>query len=165
MFYYLYKFNRNKALLTNRIRTHLHVLSLIAVIVAVVLGSSSCYTILKHPQVEQLEYENPMDVGCLSCHDGPMHPVTRPPAPAPWWLDHEWGNEMETRPIRPGIRPSQGKIDETPIKIPVNPPETKIQPGGTVKMKQDKSDEKKSKTKERTIRPKKSKKKKKQEDG
>jgi hypothetical protein len=160
MFHYLYKFNRNKALLTNRILAHFGVLVIIAAIVAVVLGSSSCYTILKHPQVEQLEYENPMDVGCMSCHEEPMHPITRPPAPPPWWLDHEWGNELETVPIREGLRPAPGRIDDPPIKIPVDPPGIKVQPNNTIKTNQSKSKQQHEKPKARKIRPKQKKKKK-----
>jgi hypothetical protein len=165
MFQLLYKFNRNKAVLTNRIRTHLVVFPLILAAVVVLCGTSSCYTILKHPRVTQLPYdEDPMDVGCLSCHDDIIHPPPRPIRPPPWWLDHEWGNELETVPIRPGLRPDKGKIDDPPHKIPLDPPSgVKIRPGDPVK--KDDADNKKEKqdSKDRTIRPKKPKKKK--EDG
>jgi hypothetical protein len=114
----------------------------------------------------EYDHEESMDEGCLSCH--PYHdiwpPAPRPPRQPPWWLDHDWGNELETVPIRDGIRPGPGKIDQDPpVKIPLPPTGVKIPPGGTVKQKEDDGSSegktKKNDSKERTIRPKKKKKK------
>jgi len=175
MFHYLNKCNRYKGLLTNRIRGGFPVLFLIAAIAALLLGTSSCYTLLKHPRVAQTEYEHDenMDSGCLSCHDyyAIYPPAPRPPRLPPWWLDHEWGNELETVPIREGLRPTPGRIDDDPpIKMPLDPGGgIRIQPGDPMKKKEDsgtgKEKEKveENKSKERTLRPKKERKKK--EDG
>jgi hypothetical protein len=169
MFDFLYKFNRNKVVLTNRIHTCFTALPLIAATLALMLGSSSCYTLLKHPRVATSEYdhEESMDAGCLSCHDhyDIWPPVPRPPRQPPWWLDHDWGNELETVPIREGLRPTPGKIDEDPpLKIPLPPPGIKITPGSTIQKEKDSEGGSDSKTtkddsKERTIHPKKKKKK------
>jgi hypothetical protein len=169
MFDYLYKFNRNKTVLTNPIRTRFPAFPLIAASLALVLCTSSCYTMLKHPRVAPSEYdhEESMDAGCLSCH--PSHdiwpPVPRPPRQPPWWLDHDWGNELETVPIRDGFRPTPGKIgDDPPVKMPSPPTGVKIPPGSTVKQKKDSgssdANTKEDESKDRTIRPKKKKKKK-----
>lgn len=174
MYHVLYKFNRFKAVLTNRIRNRFPAFPLIVAALALAVGASSCYTLLKHPYVPPSEYggEDPEDVGCLSCHPGHyiLPPDPRPPGPPPWWLDHPWGNELETVPIhrRDDIRPTPGKKyeDDPPVKIPGEPPGVKIQPGGTVKQKENsESKDNEDETKDRTIRPKEKKKTKDKEDG
>ncbi|MFH1755528.1 MAG: hypothetical protein ABIA59_07470 [Candidatus Latescibacterota bacterium] len=167
MFDFLYKCNRNKAGLTNRIHIHLLAAILIGAAGAVVLSTASCYTILKHPRVTEAGYESPSEYSCLSCHtsyelDMIFHPPVRPPSRQPWWIDHDWGNETETLPIREGIRPSPGKIDDPPLKIkPISGPSGKIKTGDpVVEEKSDDSKEKKE-SDDRSVRPKKPKKKKK----
>ena len=141
-------------------------------VVAFVVASPACYTLLKHPKVKRDVYEEVADNRCTNCHyedelwafhHPPNHPSAYPVGwdeyyLVPWWYDAYWHFEpgggvtvpVQSRRIRPGANnlttTPGGAVSTTPIKA------TSASPA-TAEGQPNKGNNNDSSSKNRTVRP------------
>ncbi len=91
--------------MTERYRSHS--LSVLLFVVALALALPACYTLIKHPRTQQLDYSRPSDNRCRGCHsDRQIWSFNHASAPrpntgrygdrwtryydVPWWYEPFW---------------------------------------------------------------------------
>lgn len=102
-----YNFTNNRgvvATVSRRVRLLLAAFALLAM-----APLPACYTLFRHPRLQQLDYRRPESSRCGTCHaSGELwrftHPVAMPPHPGPWgefydrpwWFERRWDVEPDS---------------------------------------------------------------------
>ena len=149
------------------------------VVLAAALASPACYTLIKHPRVTTVDYDEVQDSRCASCHSddevwGYHHSAAQriyDPVygdgwelyySVPWWYESYWYYSPEMRGTPPlhrsDWRPDaeKGSIDGS-TGGPLGPPPDVKSTGGSVRTRDTDSSEKASheeKNEDRSVRPK-----------
>jgi hypothetical protein len=145
---------------------------LITVAVAAIV-TPSCYTLLQHPRVAQIDYERPDGKQCFDCHTDEEikdfhHQPKAPEMGNPWWYERYWyydaSPDLETVPLHDRSMDGPLEVDAPPLDQITAPTGKPKAPNTAAQEKKEKGDGKikdKPEKSKRPVRPKGEKKKKK----